>query len=63
MSKASKKLDKLAAETKLVAETTPDRNGRRELRLMSIKYRRLAEFARTQAERRSSCGARLADRS
>ncbi|KAB2940329.1 MAG: hypothetical protein K8F92_16070 [Hyphomicrobium sp.] len=51
MSKAPEKLTKLAAEAKLVAETTQDPNRRRALRLMSIKYKRLAEFARTQSDR------------
>ena len=48
------KLSKLAAEAKLVAETTQDPNGRRALRLMAIKYKRLAEFSRTHPARQSN---------
>lgn len=43
-------LRKLAEEAKLVAETTQDPNRRRALRLMSLKYKRLAEFSRKQPE-------------
>ena len=47
---APENLTKLAEEAKLVAETTQDPNGRRALRLMSLKYKRLAEFARKQPD-------------
>ena len=43
-------LTKLAEEAKLVAETTQDPDGRRALRLMSLKYKRLADFARKQPD-------------
>jgi hypothetical protein len=43
-------LTKLAEEAKLVAETTQDPNRRRALRLMSLKYKRLAEFSRQQPD-------------
>jgi hypothetical protein len=43
-------LTKLAEEAKLVAETTQDPNRRRALRLMSLKYKRLADFARKRPE-------------
>ena len=45
-----KNLTKLAEEAKLVAETTQDPNRRRMLRMMSLKYKRLAEFARSQPD-------------
>jgi hypothetical protein len=48
--KAPENLTKLAEEAKLVAETTQDPNGRRALRLMSLKYKRLAEFSRQQPD-------------
>jgi hypothetical protein len=48
--KAPENLTKLAEEAKLVAETTQDPNGRRALRLMSLKYKRLADFARKQPD-------------
>ena len=44
---APENLTKLAEEAKLVAETTQDPNRRRMLRMMSLKYKRLARFART----------------
>ena len=47
-------LRKLAEEAKLVAETTQDPNRRRALRLMSLKYKRLAEFSRNQPDDRQS---------
>ena len=47
---APQKLTKLAEEAKLVAETTQDHNRRRALRLMSLKYKRLAEFSRNQPD-------------
>ena len=47
---APENLTKLAEEAKLVAETTQDPNGRRALRLMSLKYKRLADFARKQPD-------------
>jgi hypothetical protein len=47
---APENLTKLAEEAKLVAETTQDPNRRRALRLMSLKYKRLAEFSRKQPE-------------
>jgi hypothetical protein len=47
---APENLTKLAEEAKLVAETTQDPNRRRMLRMMSLKYKRLAEFARTHPE-------------
>jgi hypothetical protein len=43
-------LTKLAEEAKLVAESTQDPNRRRMLRMMSLKYKRLARFARTHPE-------------
>jgi hypothetical protein len=46
--KAPENLTKLAEEAKLVAETTQDPNGRRALRLMALKYKRLAEFCRAR---------------
>jgi hypothetical protein len=50
-------LTKLAEEAKLVAETTQDPNRRRALRLMSIKYKRLADFSRKHPDdRRSEAG-------
>jgi hypothetical protein len=56
---APQKLTKLAEEAKLVAETTQDHNRRRALRLMSLKYKRLAEFSRNQPdERRPDAGDR-----
>lgn len=45
---APKNLTKLAEEAKLVAETTQDPNRRRALRLMALKYKRLAAFSRKQ---------------
>jgi ribosomal protein S15P/S13E len=48
--KASEKLTKLAEEAKLVAETTQDQHRRRALRLMALKYKRLAEFSRTHPD-------------
>ena len=53
---APQKLTKLAEEARLVAETTQDHNRRRALRMMSLKYRRLAEFARTHPEDSHSGG-------
>jgi len=47
---APENLTKLAEEAKLVAETTQDPNRRRALRLMSLQYKRLAEFSRKQPE-------------
>ncbi len=44
---APENLTKLAEEAKLVAERTQDPNRRRMLRMMSLKYKRLAKFART----------------
>ncbi len=49
---APENLTKLAEEAKLVAETTQDPNRRRALRLMSLKYKRLAEFSRKQPDER-----------
>jgi hypothetical protein len=43
---ARENLTKLAEEAKLVAETTQDPNRRRMLRIMALKYKRLAKFAR-----------------
>jgi hypothetical protein len=51
---APENLTKLAEEAKLVAETTQDPNRRRALRLMSLKYKRLAEFSRKQPDERRS---------
>jgi hypothetical protein len=45
-------LTKLAEEAKLVAESTQDPNRRRMLRMMSLKYKRLARFARTHPDGR-----------
>jgi len=53
---APQKLTKLAEEAKLVAETTQDHNRRRALRLMALKYKRLAAFARTHPEDSQSDG-------
>ena len=47
---APENLTKLAEEAKLVAETTQDPNRRRMLRIMALKYKRLARFARTQPD-------------
>ena len=47
-------LTKLAEEAKLVAESTQDPNRRRMLRMMSLKYKRLARFARTHPDEGSS---------
>ncbi len=47
---APENLTKLAEEAKLVAETTQDPNRRRALRLMSLRYKRLAGFARAQTD-------------
>ena len=47
---APENLTKLAEEAKLVAETTQDPNRRRMLRMMSLKYKRLARFARTHPD-------------
>ena len=55
---APENLTKLAEEAKLVAETTQDPNRRRMLRIMSLKYKRLAKFARTQPDEGSSDGER-----
>jgi hypothetical protein len=41
------KLLKLAEEAKLTAETTQDPNRRRLLRMIALKYKRLAEFAQS----------------
>ena len=43
-------LNKLAEEAKVVAESTQDPNRRRMLRMMALKYKRLAEFARSQPD-------------
>jgi hypothetical protein len=43
---APENLTKLAEEAKLVAETTQDPNRRRMLRIMALKYKRLARFVR-----------------
>jgi hypothetical protein len=51
---APQKLTKLAEEAKLVAETTQDHNRRRALRLMSLQYKRLAEFSRHRPYDRQS---------
>ena len=48
--KGPEDLNKLAEEAKLVAETTQDPNQRRMLRVMSLKYKRLADFARSQPD-------------
>jgi uncharacterized heparinase superfamily protein len=49
---APENLTKLAEEAKLVAETTQDPNRRRMLRIMALKYKRLARFARTHPDGR-----------
>ena len=46
--KAPERLTKLAEEAKLNAETTQDPNRRRMLRMMALKYKRLAKFSRKQ---------------
>jgi hypothetical protein len=53
---APENLTKLAEEAKLVAETTQDPNRRRMLRMMSLKYKRLAKFARAHPDERRSDG-------
>ena len=50
---APENLTKLAEEAKLVAETTQDPNRRRMLRMMALKYKRLAKFARTHPDESS----------
>ena len=47
---APENLTKLAEEAKLTVETTQDPNRRRTLRMMALKYRRLAEFARSRPD-------------
>ena len=47
---APENLTKLAEEAKLVAESTQYPNRRRMLRMMSLKYKRLARFARTHPD-------------
>jgi hypothetical protein len=47
---APENLTKLAEEAKLVAETTQDPNRRRMLRMMALKYKRLARFAGTHPD-------------
>ena len=47
---APENLTKLAEEAKLVAETTQDPNQRRMLRMMALKYKRLAKFSRKQSD-------------
>ena len=53
---APENLTILAEEAKLVAETTQDPNRRRALRLMALKYKRLAEFSRQQPDERDGGG-------
>lgn len=53
---APENLTKLAEEAKLVAETTQDPNRRRMLRIMALKYKRLARFARAQPDESSGPG-------
>ncbi len=53
---APENLTKLAEEAKLIAETTQDPNRRRMLRMMSLKYKRLAKFARAHPDEGSSVG-------
>lgn len=45
--KSAEELAKLAEEAVQDAETTQDLDCRRDLRVMALKYRRLAEFSRT----------------
>jgi hypothetical protein len=47
---APENLTKLAEEAKLIAETTQDPNRRRMLRMMALKYKRLARFSGAQSE-------------
>ena len=41
------KLQRLAAEAQIVAETTVDPNRKRALSVIALKYKRLAEFVRS----------------
>jgi hypothetical protein len=52
--KTTENLTNLAEEAKLTAEATQDPNRRRMLRMMALKYRRLAEFSRSQPDDRQS---------
>ena len=45
-SKAAKKLEKLAEEANVEAETTHDPNRKQALRVLTLKYMRLAKFVR-----------------
>jgi hypothetical protein len=47
---APENLTNLAEEAKLVAESTQDPNRRRMLRMMALKYKRLARFSDTQTD-------------
>jgi hypothetical protein len=42
------RLQRLAAEAQIIAETTVDPNRKRALSLLALKYKRLAEFVRLQ---------------
>ena len=42
----SDRLQRLAAEAQIIAETTVDPNRKRALSLIALKYKRLAEFVR-----------------
>ena len=44
------RLQRLAAEAQIIAETTVDPNRKRALSLIALKYKRLAEFVRLKAE-------------
>jgi hypothetical protein len=52
--KTTENLTNLAEEAKLTPEATQDPNRRRMLRMMALKYRRLAEFSRSQPDDRQS---------
>jgi hypothetical protein len=51
--KTAKKLEKLAEEAKVNAETTHDPNRKRALRIAALKYMRLAKFVRSRRRRRT----------
>ena len=51
MEPARYRLQRLAAEAQIIAETTVDPNRKRALSLIALKYKRLAEFERLKARR------------
>ena len=46
--KTAKELEKLAEESKITAETTHDPNRKQALRVLALKYMRLAKFVRSK---------------